>query len=40
MKKIGRWIITALKNSNNPEKLAEIKSEVTALCKQFPVPGI
>jgi len=35
--KIANWIIKVLKNINNEEVIAEVKKEVTALCKQFPV---
>jgi glycine hydroxymethyltransferase len=40
MEKIGFWMAEALKNHDNPEKLAELKKEVVALCKNFPVHGI
>ena len=35
--KIANWIIKVLKNINNEEVIAEVKKEVTSLCKQFPV---
>ena len=35
--KIANWIVKVLKNINNEEVIAEVKKEVTALCKQFPV---
>lgn len=40
MKKIGNWIIAALRNHADEKKLIEIKKEVESLCQQFPVPGI
>jgi len=40
MKKIGTWMIDALKNRNNEQKLEEIKNEVESFCSQFKVPGI
>jgi len=35
--KIANWIIKVLKNINNEEVIAEVKKEVAALCKEFPV---
>ncbi len=40
MQKIAHWIIEALKNHADDSALAQIQSEVEALCSQFPVPGI
>lgn len=40
MQKIGGWIMKALKNYDNADKLEEIKNEVEEFCNQFPVPGI
>ncbi len=40
MQKIARWMISALQNHSDDSKLNEIKSEVEAMCSQFPVPGI
>ncbi|WP_412474100.1 serine hydroxymethyltransferase [Halobacteriovorax sp. YZS-1-1] len=37
MKKIGTWIVEALKNAENESVLADIKGQVQALCKEFPV---
>lgn len=37
MKQIAIWIDSALKNHNDDEKLAEIRSEVTKLCANFPL---
>ena len=35
--KIANWIIKVLKNINNEEVIAEVRKDVTALCKEFPV---
>lgn len=40
MKKIGNWMLEALKNHDNSAKMAGIKKEVEAFCSQFPVPGV
>lgn len=40
MKKLGAWIIEALKNYQNENRLAEIKKEVEKFCLKFPVPGV
>lgn len=40
MKKVGGWLLGALKVANEPEKLAAIHGEIKELCKSFPVPGI
>jgi glycine hydroxymethyltransferase len=40
MKKLGTWIIEALKNYQNESKLEEIKKEVEKFCVKFPVPGV
>ncbi|OGI26540.1 MAG: hypothetical protein A2184_03750 [Candidatus Moranbacteria bacterium RIFOXYA1_FULL_44_7] len=40
MKKLGAWIVEALKNHQNENKLEEIKKEVEGFCVKFPVPGI
>ena len=40
MKRLGRWITEALKENGDEQRLEAIKSEVTALCGRFPVPGI
>jgi glycine hydroxymethyltransferase len=37
MKKIAGWIIKVLKNIQNETVINDVKKEVTALCKQFPV---
>jgi glycine hydroxymethyltransferase len=40
MKKIGEWIIKALKNHEDENYLAELKKEVETLFTKFPVQGI
>jgi len=40
MKKLAAWIVLALQNHQNEEKLTEIKKEVEEFCVQFPVPGV
>ena len=40
MKKLAFWIIEALKNNQDENKLEEIKKEVENFCVKFPVPGI
>ena len=40
MKKLGAWIIEALKNHQDESKLSEIKKEVEMFCVKFQVPGI
>lgn len=37
MKNVANWIVEALKNHDDEEKLKEIKFEVEKLCKEFPV---
>jgi len=39
MKKVGAWILEALKSPENETTRARIRGEVTALCSQFPVPA-
>jgi glycine hydroxymethyltransferase len=40
MRKIGEWMLEALKHHDDPAKLSEIKTKVKELCEQFPVPGV
>lgn len=40
IKRLGAWIIDALKNYQDESKLDEIKKEVEDFCAKFPVPGI
>jgi glycine hydroxymethyltransferase len=40
MKKLGAWIIDALKNHSDEARLEEIRKEVEKFCLKFPVPGI
>ncbi len=37
MEQVAEWIDRALKNSDNPAVLAEIRAEVKQLCQQFPL---
>jgi glycine hydroxymethyltransferase len=39
MRQIGRWILAALKSPNDADAHARIRSEVSSLCEQFPVPA-
>lgn len=39
MKKVGEWIIAALKSPKDEAVLAKIRGEVIELCSQFPVPA-
>lgn len=40
MKKIAEWMDLAILHHEDPEKLAQIKSEVETMCRTFPIPGI
>ena len=40
MKQVARWMARALRASQDRSELHKIKSEVTALCRRFPVPGL
>jgi len=37
--KVAEWMIEALKNRNDTEKLKTIKKDVEKLCKKFPIPN-
>ncbi len=39
MKTVANWIVAAIAESSDPERLAAIRSEVAALCRARPVPG-
>ncbi|HEY2883451.1 MAG TPA: serine hydroxymethyltransferase [Pirellulales bacterium] len=39
MRKVGAWILRALKAADNESELAKIRGEVLDLCQQFPVPA-
>ncbi len=39
MKQIGRWMLQALRAPDDERLLAGIRSEVSTLCAQFPVPA-
>jgi glycine/serine hydroxymethyltransferase len=38
MAQLANWIVLALQHHDNPQKRAEIKSEVMAFAKAFPLP--
>jgi glycine hydroxymethyltransferase len=40
MQQVARWIVRALQSHQDVKALAAIKSEVTTLCRKFPVPGL
>jgi glycine hydroxymethyltransferase len=40
MQQVARWMVRALRAHQDANALAAIKSEVTALCRTFPVPGL
>ena len=39
MRRVGQWILAALKNPDDDAALARIRQEVVELGKQFPVPA-
>ena len=39
MRRIGQWILQALKNSDDETTQQRIRGEVSSLCSQFPVPA-
>jgi glycine hydroxymethyltransferase len=40
MKKVGAWILMAIRNADKKESLQSIRSEIAQFTKAFPVPGI
>jgi glycine hydroxymethyltransferase len=40
MARVAGWMVRAMRSSQDAAALAAIKSEVTSLCRQFPVPGL
>jgi glycine/serine hydroxymethyltransferase len=40
MRQIGQWILTALRHAEDAGELAKIRSEVSDLCQQYPVPAM
>jgi glycine hydroxymethyltransferase len=40
MLKMADWIVDCLQNSEAPDTISRINSEVAAFCESFPVPGI
>jgi len=39
MKRVGAWILQALKSPDDAELHNRIRSDVFSLCEQFPVPA-
>jgi glycine hydroxymethyltransferase len=39
MRRIGQWMLTALRQADQPAELQRIQHEVRELCQQFPVPA-
>jgi glycine hydroxymethyltransferase len=39
MRKVGNWIVAALRAPENDANLSKIRREIKELCKQFPVPA-
>jgi glycine hydroxymethyltransferase len=40
MRRLGEWIVSALRAHEDPARLAGLRREVEAFCLQYPVPGI
>jgi glycine hydroxymethyltransferase len=40
MGKIGGWMVSALRSHRNKDDLSDLRKEVEAFCRSFPVPGI
>jgi glycine hydroxymethyltransferase len=40
MQAIGRWMLAALAERKDKERIAAIRAEVEAFCSKFPVPGL
>jgi glycine hydroxymethyltransferase len=40
MQQVARWIVRALQAHQDPSALTSIKTEVTSLCRSYPVPGL
>jgi glycine hydroxymethyltransferase len=38
MRKIGQWMLSALKNHQDASQQSKIRGEVSSVCQQFPVP--
>jgi glycine hydroxymethyltransferase len=39
MRRIGSWMLTALRAPDDEAALSRIRDEISAMCKQFPVPA-
>jgi glycine hydroxymethyltransferase len=40
MKRVGQWILSALKSAAEPAGLERIQGEIREFCQSYPVPGI
>jgi glycine hydroxymethyltransferase len=40
MRRVGQWILAALKATSDPVQLARIRTEISEFCAVYPVPGI
>jgi len=38
MKRIGQWMLDALRSPEDADRLARIRGEVSELCAQYPIP--
>ena len=39
MKKVGLWVLAALRSADDPAALDQIRGEIVDLCAQYPVPA-
>ena len=39
MKRIGQWVLAALRSADDPSALTKIHGEIVDLCTQYPVPA-
>ena len=39
MRRIGQWMLSALKNPQDAALQTRVRGEISALCQQFPVPA-
>jgi glycine hydroxymethyltransferase len=40
MRRLGEWIVSALRAHDDAARLSDLRREVEAFCVQYPVPGI
>jgi glycine hydroxymethyltransferase len=40
LRRVAGWIVEALRARTDRVRLAELRAEVEALCRRFPVPGL